>query len=136
MSTAVVVCENSAHGLRGLAVVELEQAAEPLTAPDRACAGDHGLGRDELVAQPLVRPFLMIMLHERSDGSSEVPFAEGHDSRQALGLGGPDKPFRKGVQIWTPGGQDQWFHATVLQQAAEGGGVERVSVQYEVLSAA
>ena len=85
-----VVCENSARVLRGLPVVELEQAAEPLTAPDRACAGDHGLGRDALVAQPLVRPFLMIMLHERSDGSSEVPFAEGHDSRQALGLGAAD----------------------------------------------
>ena len=29
----VVVCENSADGLRGFAVVELEHAAEPLTAP-------------------------------------------------------------------------------------------------------
>ena len=29
----LVVCENSADGLRGLAVVELEHAAEPLTAP-------------------------------------------------------------------------------------------------------
>jgi hypothetical protein len=28
-----VVCENTADGLRGLAVVELEHAAEPLTAP-------------------------------------------------------------------------------------------------------
>ena len=34
--TALVVCENSADGLRGLAVIELEHAAEPLTAPDRA----------------------------------------------------------------------------------------------------
>jgi hypothetical protein len=31
-----VVCENSADGLCGLAVVELEHAAEPLTAPYRA----------------------------------------------------------------------------------------------------
>jgi hypothetical protein len=28
-----VVCENSAYGLCGLAVVELEHAAKPLTAP-------------------------------------------------------------------------------------------------------
>jgi hypothetical protein len=31
-----VLCENSADGLRGLAVIELEHAAEPLTAPDWA----------------------------------------------------------------------------------------------------
>ena len=30
------VAENSADGLRGLAVIELEHAAEPLTAPDWA----------------------------------------------------------------------------------------------------
>jgi hypothetical protein len=47
-------------GLRGLAVVELEQAAEPTTAPGRACADRRGLGRDELIAQTLVRPRLMI----------------------------------------------------------------------------
>src|SRR5260370_40933733 len=74
-------------GLRGLAVVELEHAAEPRTARDRACAARRGRGRDELVAQTLVRPLLMIMLDKRSDGSSQVPFAEGHDPRQALGLG-------------------------------------------------
>ena len=32
-------------GLRGLAVVELEHAAQPLTAHDRACAGQRFLGR-------------------------------------------------------------------------------------------
>lgn len=32
----VVLCENSAHELRGLAMVELEQAAESLTALDGA----------------------------------------------------------------------------------------------------
>jgi hypothetical protein len=42
-----VVCENSAHrGLRGLAVVELEHAAEPRAARDRACADRRCLGRD------------------------------------------------------------------------------------------
>jgi hypothetical protein len=29
-----------------------------------------------------------------------VPFAEGHDPLQALGLGGLNKPLGKGVQIW------------------------------------
>lgn len=36
----------------GFAVVELEDAAEPRTAHDRACADRRRLGRDELVAQP------------------------------------------------------------------------------------
>src|SRR6266849_6184320 len=76
-------------GLRCLAVVELEHAAEPSTACDRACADRRCLGRDELVAQTLVRPLLMIMLDKRSDGSPEVPFAEWYDPLQALGLGGP-----------------------------------------------
>src|SRR6516164_6750913 len=87
-----VVCENSAHrGLRGLAVVELEHAAEPRTARDRTCADRRGLGRNELVAQTLVRPLLIIMLDKRSYGSPEVPFAEWHDPLRALGLGGPDE---------------------------------------------
>jgi hypothetical protein len=44
-----------------------------------------------------------------------VPFAEWHDPLQALGLGGLNKSLGKGVQIWTPGRQDQWLHATAPQ---------------------
>jgi plasmid stabilization system protein ParE len=123
-------------GLRGLTVIELEDAAEPCTAHNRACADRRGLGRNELVAQTLVRPLLVIMLDKRSYGRPEVPFAERHDPLQALGLGRLNKPLGKCVQIWTPGGQDQWLHATAPQQAPKGGGVERVSVQDQVLSTA
>jgi hypothetical protein len=83
-----VVCENSAQGLRGLAVVELEHAAEPLTAFQRACSDHLCLGRDELVAEALVRAFLMVMVHELWNGSPEVLLAERDDSLPALGLGG------------------------------------------------
>jgi hypothetical protein len=100
-------------GLRGLAEVELEHAAEPLTAPDRACVDQLCLGRDEFVARILVWPFLMIMMDELSNGGPEMRFAEGHESREALGLGGPDKPLGKRIQIRTPGRQEQWRHATV-----------------------
>ena len=58
--------------LGGVAVIELQHAAEPLTAAYRACADHRCLGRDELVGQALVRALLMIMLDERSDGSPEV----------------------------------------------------------------
>src|SRR5882762_4876728 len=84
-------------GLRGLAVIELEDAAEPRTARDRACADRRGRGRDEFVAQTLVRPLLMIMLDKRSDGRPEVPFAERHDPLQALEFGRLNKPIGKGV---------------------------------------
>jgi hypothetical protein len=89
------------------------------------------LGAMSSLPRPWVRPLLMIMLDKRSYGSPEVPFAEWHNPLQALGLGGPNKPLGKRVQIWTPGRQDQWLHATVPQQAPKGGGVERVSVQDE-----
>jgi hypothetical protein len=77
-----VVCENPAHELRGGTVVELEHAAEALTAPNRACADQRGLGRDALIAQTLVRPFLMVVINKRSHGSPEVYSAKilcGHD---------------------------------------------------------
>ena len=47
-----VVCENSTHGLRALAAVELQHAAEALTALDRA-GPDHGCrGRDDSLPSP------------------------------------------------------------------------------------
>ena len=131
------MCEKSAHiGYAALAVVELEHAAEPRTARDRPVPIDVVLGAMSSLPQTLVRPLFMIMLDKRSDGSPEVPFAEWHDPVQALGLDGPNKPLGKRVQIWTPGGQNQWLHATAPQQASKGGGVERVSVQDEVMRAA
>ena len=122
--------------LRGLAVVELEQSAEPLTTCDWAGA-DHGCrGRDEVIAQTLVRPFFMIMIHIRADRRSEVPFAEAHYSVQAFALGGLDKPVGERVQIRTPRGEDQWLYATVAQQMPKGRRLARISVEDDVLRAA
>ena len=104
-------------GLRGCALAELEHAAEPLTAPDGASSDWRGLGRDELIAQTLVRPFLMIMVDIRSDGGPEVPFAQGHQSRQTLGSDRPNKSF--GKRIRTPGGQAHEFYITLPQQVPE-----------------
>ena len=83
-----VLCENSDHGLRGLAVVELEQAAKLLMALHRAGARQRCFWCDELVAQTLVRPFLVIMIHKRAHSGAEVRFAEWHDAVQALRLDG------------------------------------------------
>src|SRR5262252_4370777 len=68
-------------GLRGLAIVELEQAAESLTTHHRAGSNLRPLRRDELVPESLVRPFFMI-----SDGQIlERPL--GDDSRRAAPSG-------------------------------------------------
>ena len=75
-------------GLRGLAVVELEHAAKVLMAPHRTCSRQRRCGRNELVAQTVVWPFIMIMMDERAYGSPEVCFAEWHNSVQALGFDG------------------------------------------------
>src|SRR4051812_16707217 len=90
--------------LCGRAVVELEHAAESLAASYRACfcQRQRGCGRDEVAAQTLVRPFLMIVMDERPYRRSEAGFAEWHDSIQALRFNGQDKPLGKGVQIGTP----------------------------------
>jgi len=122
--------------LCGLAVVELEHTAKPRAASHRTCSDAGCLGRDEFIAQTLMRPFLTIVIDKRSDGGSEMSLAEWHDSRQALRSDGSDKPLRKRVQIRTPGGQEQWFRTTVPQEAPKGSGVERVTVQNQVLNAA
>ena len=122
--------------LRGLTVAALQQAAEPLTACDLACSDHSYRRRDELVAQSLVRPFFMIVICKFANGSAEVAFADEHQSIQALGLDRLDKPFGERVQVRTPRRQDQWLHTTVPQPLPKGRGVERVSVQDDVLNAA
>src|SRR5262245_51738203 len=79
----------------GLAVVEPEHAAEPLTAFQRTRSDHLCPGRDEFVVKALVRPCLMVMDHELSNGSREVPLPERNDSLQALGFGGQPRAARR-----------------------------------------
>jgi hypothetical protein len=64
--------------LCGLAVVELEQAADSLATLHLACADHCRLRRNELVAQPLVWAFFVIMVDKFTDGRLEMPFAQKH----------------------------------------------------------
>src|SRR5262245_18287139 len=75
------------------------------------------------------------MIYKRADGGAEVFLTKWHDSVYALGLDGPDKSLGKGVQIRTPGRQEQGRHTTVPQPVPEGGGVEGIAVQNEVFGA-
>src|SRR5262245_42436277 len=60
----LAVCENSIMALRGLAFVELEETTEALMTRNRGSVDDRRPGHDEFVAETLVRPFFMIMLHK------------------------------------------------------------------------
>jgi hypothetical protein len=95
-----VLCENSAHGLRGLAVVELEHAAEPLTALNWACSRQHCLRPDTLVAQTLVWPFLVITAARRCASPSGTIRSKHSDLMDETNHSG------KRVQIWTPRWQE------------------------------
>ena len=65
--------------LRGLTIVELEQAAETLTTCDLACPDRRfPLRDDDLVTETPVWPFLMVMVDKFPDGRSEMSFAERH----------------------------------------------------------
>jgi hypothetical protein len=57
---------------------------------------------DDLVAQTLVWPFIVVMADKFSDSRSEMSFAKRHHAVQALGLDRFDKSFGEGVQVWTP----------------------------------
>src|SRR5262245_42901040 len=73
-----VVCDNSAQGTRPRSS-RTSAAAEPLTALQQTCPGPLCLESDELVAEALVRPFLMVMVDELSNSSAEVRLAERDD---------------------------------------------------------
>jgi hypothetical protein len=62
--------------LRGLAMVQLEQAAESITTRHVACSDDCRPWRDQLVVQTLMRPFFMIVEDNFAYGRPEMPFAE------------------------------------------------------------
>jgi hypothetical protein len=69
---------------RGLAVVEAEKSTKPIAADDFPCAV-HGIaGHDQRVVEPLMVPFLVIVLNELSDRPAEMAFAEGHYPVQAF----------------------------------------------------
>ena len=53
---------------------------------------------DQLIARPLMIPFVMIVLNELGDGSSERPFTDENQPVEAGFLDCPDEPFRVRVE--------------------------------------
>ena len=64
------------------------------------------LGRDERVAQALMRAFFVIMNDILPDGGAEMPFAKEHQSLQALGLDGLEKGSANAFKFRTPRRKD------------------------------
>jgi len=52
---------------RGLPVVEAEQTPEPIAADHFPGAANGLVGRDQRIVEPLMVPFLVVVLHEFAD---------------------------------------------------------------------
>jgi hypothetical protein len=95
------VCEDSAEGLRGLAIVELEQAAESLTTlhlacPDRVCGASSTSGRRRAPGRlaPSMPPDQRLRFHHHDD-LAPLNQPGQPDERQAdrvIGSSRPDLP--------------------------------------------
>ena len=124
----VVVCDNSAHGLRGRAVIELEHAAEALTAPNRACADQRGLGCDALITEILVGPFLMIVSDNARTAARRcgwrIPNYAAHVPE------GTRVAVSRPVSVCTPGSRQQAMTAFNRSTPRDFGRCPRASVAY------
>ena len=95
----LVVYQNwIAHGSRRFPVVVLQDPTESLPALDRPIGVGVGRQRGEqLVAQPLVVSFSVIMHDVLREKVAEMSLAEGNDAMQALGLHGSHEAFGESV---------------------------------------
>ena len=79
------MCKHSPRELRGLALVELEHAAEALTTLDLV-GSDHGCrGRDEFDAQTLVRTFFVIQVDNATPIVLSLGTCDIHGIRGSVG---------------------------------------------------
>jgi len=96
-----VVSRKSSPWSCGLAVVVVEHSAETRSTPERSRLGRGGVSvLDQLTAQPLMKPFGVVVNHEFLDDVSEMSFVENDEVIQALVLDGFDEPLRMRVAVW------------------------------------
>ena len=83
----VVVCQNSAERLRGPLVVVVQHPAEPFATLDASSHVDSAsLIVDQLVADPLMIPLDVVVLHVFTHSVAQMPLSDRNDLRQTLGL--------------------------------------------------
>jgi hypothetical protein len=60
----------------GRAVVVSQQPTQPLTAPNGGAPERAGLGRGQLIAEALMVPLPVLVLHKLVEGAEQPPFPE------------------------------------------------------------
>ena len=84
---APVRCQNSAEHLRGPLVVVVQNPAESFPALDASSHVDSAsLIVDQLVADPLMIPLDVVVLHVFTHSVAQMPLSDRNDLRQTLGL--------------------------------------------------
>ena len=105
---------------RGGSVVILQQSTEPLTRQNAPVADrPRRHWHDQLIAQTLMIPFVMIVLDEFGDGSPERPFTDENHPVQAGFLDRPYEPLRVRIEIRRTGRQADHLHACGGKRLAE-----------------
>jgi hypothetical protein len=105
----------------GLAMVVTEQATEAFSSHHVPRVTTHcPLLRDESVVETLMIAFGMIVGEVLVEHTIQGAFPQYDHRRQGLCLDGAYEPFTVGIEIRTPWRQDEWLHATVLEQAIKG----------------
>src|SRR5712692_7513701 len=97
-STAPVVSENS-----GRAVVVPQQPAQPLAAANVGAPEQAGLGRDQLVAGPLMVPLPIVVRHELVEHAEQAVLSEQDEAVRPLLPHRAHEALRVGVGYWAPG---------------------------------
>ncbi len=106
--------------LRGATVVVPQQPAEAFAAHHDALAGADALTRlDQLVSQPLVIPFAVIVGDVLADRTTQRSFAEEDHAVQALLFDRAHEALGPGVQVGRARWQTKSFATALLEDPAE-----------------
>ncbi len=122
------------RGLRGAAMVKIQHAAEALTADNRTRRHAEVIGWiDDLIFQPLMVSFPVIMREIFSDRVSQLCLVEKDHSRQTLVFDTAHEPFDVRVKIGGSRGQEQRFGARSFERGPKRFGKFCVAVHQDVL---
>ena len=109
-----------------------EQSSQPFPAQNRSVPWNRLLWfGDESVADPLVRPLLVIVVDVFVNYVADMAFAKKNHLVQTFTLYGPDEGFRISVEIRTLLGHFKTSHAHATKRTLKLLGEERIAVMYE-----
>ncbi len=121
--------------LRAAAMIKVQHTAEALTADDRARRNSELVGGiNDLVFEPLMISFAVIMHDIRADRVSQLLLAEKDHSVQALGFNTSHESFDVRVKVWRSRGQEQGFGSRIFERGPKRFGEFRVAVHQDLFA--